>query len=205
MKKKVETTNRVISLQGLKTVLRPVNVDHDLPFCLKWINDESINRFLKAKYPITEQAEREFLESIGKNPNQIIFAIDTLETGEFIGLMSLNNIDWTSGVATTGSIIGNKDYWGQGYGTDAKMLLLHHAFHRRNLRRINSSTIAFNKRSAGCLLKCGYKEEGVRKSYYYRDGKYWDQILFRVFRGEFEVLWKEYAKKLEDKNSAKSK
>lgn len=206
MTKKQSKNNetRVVSMTGLKVILRPVNVEHDLPYCLKWINDESINRFLKVMSPITENREREYLEGLGKDPNNITYAIETLE-GKFIGLMGLHRIDWIAGMATTGSIIGDKEYWGKGYGTDAKMLLLHYAFHRLNLKRINSSTIAFNKRSAGCLLKCGYKHEGVRKNYYFRDGKYWDQNLYRIFRGDFEPLWKEYAKKLPQEEEAKEK
>lgn len=195
--------NRVICYKGLKTVLRPVNVEHDLPYCTKWINDEYVIRFLKAISPTTEAREREYLEGIGKDPNNIVYAIETLEDAKFIGMMGLHRIDWIGRMATTGSIIGDKDYWGKGYGTDAKMLLLNHAFNRLDLRRINSSTIAYNKRSAGCLLKCGYKQEGVRKGYYYRDGKHWDQYLFRVFKPEFIPLWKEYAKKLQQEDEAK--
>lgn len=202
MKKKITKTeavsegNRVICYQGLKTVLRPINVEHDLPYCLRWINDSSINRYLKALGPISEGREREYLEGIGKDPNNIVYAIETLEDAKFIGMMGLHHINWIDRIATTGSIIGDKNYWGKGYGTDAKILLLNHAFNRLDLRRINSSTIAFNKRSARCLEKCGYKHEGVRKGYYYRDGKHWDQNLYRIFKPEFIPLWKAYAAQL---------
>lgn len=192
----MDISNRVVCYRGLKTVLRPIDADNDLPFFMKWINDTEVNKFLKVLGPLTSLQERSYLESIGKDHNNVIFAIETLEEGKLIGSMGIHRIEWTSGVATTGSIIGDKDYWGKGYGTDAKMLLLHHAFHRLGLRRICSSVISYNKRSARCLEKCGYKQEGVRKGMYFRNGKYYDQILFKLFRPDFDRLWKSHSKLL---------
>jgi RimJ/RimL family protein N-acetyltransferase len=188
-------TSRIICYTGDKVVLRPIHPEEDFPFLWKWVNDASINRFIKAIAPVSHYAEKEFINSIGKSDKNLIFAIETKADSTFIGIMGVHNIDWTSGLGTTGALIGNKEYWGKGFGTDAKMLVLHHVFHRLNLRRINSSVIQYNKRSAGSLLKCGYKKEGVRKQMYYRDGKYWDQILFRIFRNEFDPLWEDYQKR----------
>jgi RimJ/RimL family protein N-acetyltransferase len=194
----VKTTEaqRIICYTGEKVILRPIHPEEDFPFLWKWINDASINRFLNTIAPKSSDDVKEHIDNMSKSDKNLLFAIETKNDHTFIGTMGVNRIDWTSGVGTTGSIIGNKDYWGKGYGTDAKMLVLHHVFHRLNLRRINSSVIQYNKRSAGCLLKCGYKKEGVRKQMFYREGKYWNQILFRIFRDEFDPLWKQYQKRI---------
>jgi RimJ/RimL family protein N-acetyltransferase len=89
-------------------------------------------------------------------------------------------------------MIGEKEYWGKGYGTEAKMLLLHYAFDTLNLRKICSSVISFNERSHKYSLKCGYKEEGRRKAQLFRDGKYWDEIQLAVFRKDWLLLWKKF-------------
>ncbi len=197
-KKKQEVfPEAVLCFTGQKVGLGPVDADLHLADMLKGINKEKVNRFITVVSPVTSPQERKYLEGIGSSNLNISFAINILATNEFIGLMGLHEIDYASGTATTGSVIVKPEHWQKGYGYDAKMLLLHFAFHRLNLRRINSSVIAFNDRSAGCLKKCGYKEEGIRKEMHYRDGKYWDQILFRVFRDEFEPLWESYSEGLE--------
>lgn len=183
-------------LIGIKVVLRPINIETDLDSIYRWINDPEVNMFLKAIGPLTLSQERGFLEGIDKDPNNVLFAIETRKDRKFIGTMGFRINDRVSGVATTGSFIGEKDYWGKGYGTDAKMLVLHYAFHSLNLRRINSSTIAYNGRSARCLEKCGYKKEGLLREIFFRNGKYWDKFLFRIFRSEFEPLWEDYSKRL---------
>lgn len=190
----------VACIIGMKTILRPVNIETDFESMLRWINDPQVNRFLKARGPITILQEREYVEKIGKDPSNIIFAIETREDHRLIGTMGIHNIDYPSGNATTGSLIGEKDCWGKGYGTDAKMLLLNYAFNTLNLRRINSSTIAYNERSSRCLQRCGYQLEGILKEYYYREGKYWDRNLFRIFRPEFEPLWEKYSAELQKFN-----
>ena len=188
----IPKTNRVISYVGLKTVLRPVNPEQDLENVTRWINDETINQFLTVISPLTIDQERNFLKSSTQNPSIVLYAIEDKFTGQHIGNMSLNIINWIDRTAMTGSIIGEKTHWGKGYGTDAKKLLLNHAFNRLNLRLIQSSVIEFNDRSAVCLEKCGYKYEFTRKEVYYRDGKYWDQKLYRIFREEFDPIWKQY-------------
>lgn len=190
--KPVDATS-VVCYTGHKVLLRPINAVTDLKSCTRWINDPEVNQFILAQGPVTESTEREYLERVGKDPHNIIFAIETLDTHRFIGTMGIHKINYISRFATSGSLIGEKDCWGKGYGTDAKMLVLYHAFNVLNLRKINSEVIGYNDRSANCLKKCGYFEEGRREKVHFRNGTYWDQILFGLFREQFEPLWKKFA------------
>ncbi len=192
----------VICMEGIKTVLRPVNPETDFELLWPAVNDVSISQFILARPPITAASEREYLENLGKDGKDIVFAICEKSSQNFLGLMGLYNINWQTRIATTGALIANKEFWGKGYGYDAKMQVLHYAFHFLNLHRIDSSVVAFNKRSAGCLLKCGYKEEGVRREYHFRHGKYFDQILFGILRRDFDPIWKRYSKDLKEVNEA---
>jgi RimJ/RimL family protein N-acetyltransferase len=92
-------------------------------------------------------------------------------------------------------MIGNKQYWGDGYGTDAKMLQLRYAFYQENIRKMISSVYATNERSIAYLKKCGYKKEGIRKDSRYVNGRYVDVILMAVFQRDWEPIWDEYANK----------
>ncbi len=87
------------------------------------------------------------------------FAIDTLD-GKHIGNCSYYNISQTKGEAELGIMIGNRDYWDRGYGTDAVSTLVNHIFCQANLKRIYLKTLELNNRAQRCFQKCGFTPYG---------------------------------------------
>lgn len=186
-------TGRVVFLKGKKVNLRPP-LKSDLPKVVQWINDPEVRHFVTGHFPQTELDEEEWLKNLSKNKeSQVVLIIETSD-GIPIGIMGLHRINWRDRVATTGALIGEKEYWGKGYGAEAKLLLLDYAFNILNLHKICSSAIAFNKRSLRYSLKCGYQEEGRLKRHIYRNGQYWDSIQLAIFREDFEPVWEKYQK-----------
>lgn len=192
-KKPKNRKSKLIFLKGKKTILRPLRKATDFELCLRWINDPEVNQYLLVYFPVTEKKEKEWFERIANNPNEIVLGIETLD-GKLIGTMALVHINGKDRTASTGALIGEKEYWGKGCGTDAKMTLLNYAFNTLNLRKINSSVYAFNKRSLKYNLKCGYKVEGVRKKQLFRNGIYHDEIIIAVFKEDWLPFWKKYQK-----------
>lgn len=184
---------KLVFLKGRKTILRPLRKATDFELCLRWINDPEVNQYLLIHFPLTEKKEEEWFDKLANDPNEVVLGIETLD-GKLIGTMGLHRINSKDRTAMTGALVGEKEYWGKGYGTDAKMTLLDYAFNTLNLRKINSSVYAFNKRSLKYNLKCGYKIEGVRKKQIFRNGKYHDEILIAVFKESWLPLWKKYCK-----------
>ncbi|MCI0330170.1 MAG: GNAT family N-acetyltransferase [candidate division Zixibacteria bacterium] len=194
MRKKAKSkSSKLVFLKGKKTILRPLRKATDFELCLRWINDPEVNQYLLVHFPVTEKKEEEWFDKVANNPKEVILGIETLD-GKLIGTMALHNINGKDRTAATGALIGEKKYWGKGYGTDAKMTLLDYAFNTLNLRKINSSVYAFNKRSLKYNLKCGYKIEGVRKKQIFRNGKYNDEIIIAVFKEDWLPFWKKYRK-----------
>jgi RimJ/RimL family protein N-acetyltransferase len=181
---------RIVFLRGRKVILRPVE-ERDIPNMQRWINDQEVIRGTLQFLPVSETGEREWLERIRKDANAVMLAIET-HAGRHIGTIGLFGISWRDGTAHTGTLIGEPDCRGKGYGTDAKMALLHYAFHTLNLRKICSSSLEFNAASLHYNLKCGYQEEGRRKQQFFRDGRYWDEIKIAVFREDWLPLWERY-------------
>ena len=143
-----------------------------LPHITKWINDPEVTYYLGTHMPQYERNEEQWLERISDNKDtDQVFAIVTA-SGEFIGLMGLHKINLKDGTATTGALIGEKRFWGKGYGSEAKMLLLDYAFNALNLRKVCSSALAFNGRSVRYSKKCGYEEEGVRKKQFFKNARH---------------------------------
>ena len=88
-------------------------------------------------------------------PSSYRFAIDTLD-GKHIGNCSYYNINETKGEAELGIIIGNRDYWNNGYGTDAVTTLVNYIFCQTNLNRIYLKTLESNTRAQKCFQKCSF-------------------------------------------------
>lgn len=182
----------IVFRKGKRVYLRPIQKE-DLPHFVRWMNDPEITGFLKMTLPQSEADEEKWFESISnRKDTNVILAICLVGTDELIGSMGLHKIDHMSGTAMTGSCIGRKDLWGQGYGTEAKMLLLEFAFNTLNLRKIGSAVYSVNPRSKRCLEKCGYREEGCRKKQHWRQGQYVDEFIMAVFREDFAPLWENF-------------
>lgn len=186
-------TNNIVFLRGQKVTLRPIEKT-DVDKLLVWINDREVTQFLATNMPITRIQEENWVQNLPERKNDVVLAIEVDRV--LIGIMGIHNIDWVNKTATTGALIGEKEYWGKGFGTDAKMILLDYAFNTLGLRKICSSVYDFNKRSLRYSLHCGYKIEGTKKKQRLVKGKYRDEIILGLFKKDWLPYWREYKKGL---------
>jgi diamine N-acetyltransferase len=192
-KTKEASMSDVVFLRGAKTILRPPDKEFDPKLFRIWINDPEVRIFLTRVLPADLDTEERWIDSLSSNKSHIVLVIETLE-GRPIGTIGLHGIDWINRVAVSGAMIGEKKYWGKGYGTDAKMLLLHYAFCSLGLRKICSSVLSLNPRSMAYQIKHGSIQEGVRKKQILKDGRYYDEILLAVWKNNFMKIWRNYKK-----------
>ena len=89
------------------------------------------------------------------SPKRQTFAIETFD-GRHIGNCVYYNIDENKGEAEMGIMIGERDCWGKGYGTDSVATLVDYIFHETGLQRIHLKTLDWNERAQRCFLKCGF-------------------------------------------------
>lgn len=190
----MEEKKKIIFRQSKRIILRPLERG-DIPLMTQWMNDPDITKYLGRSLPVSVIQEEKWLESQSQMNNDFTFGIIDRTSGELIGNMGLHDVSWVHRRASTGAVIGNKDYWNKGYGAEAKMLLLDFAFNALNLIKVTSSVFSFNGRSLRYLEKTGYKKEGVLKSQFFKDGQYWDEVLLAVFREDWLLLWKEFEEK----------
>jgi RimJ/RimL family protein N-acetyltransferase len=86
--------------------------------------------------------------------------------------------------AMLGLVIGRKDYWGKGLGTEAVRLLCRYAFDELNLHRVALSTYAINERGVRLYTRVGFKIEGRKREHAFIEGRYVDEVLMGLLRGE---------------------
>lgn len=125
--------------------------------------------------------EQSDIEACHRWMNDRVLAICLQDGGRLIGNTGLHRIDWHSRTAVLGILIGEKDCWSQGYGTDAVRTLVRYAFGDLNPRKVSLSVLAFNERAVRCYEKCGFIREGYRRAQYYKGGRYVDDIEMAIF------------------------
>ncbi len=84
------------------------------------------------------------------------FGIDTLE-GKHIGNCMYYDVDFFRGTAELGILVGDRDHWSEGYGSEAVKLLLYHLFTEMPMKRIYLHTLESNFRAQKAFEKCGFK------------------------------------------------
>jgi len=111
-------------------------------------------------------------------PTSHRFAVETLD-GKHIGNCTYYNIDEEKGEAELGIMIGDRNYWNKGYGTDIITTLVNHIFRETNLNRLYLKTLHWNRRAQQCFQKCGFTPCG----HLYRDGHHF--IMMELHRNQW--------------------
>ncbi len=170
-------------LIGTKVYLRPLE-ESDAAECHVWLNDPEVRRTLALRgTPITEVSSREYIRSRDPRREQV-FAIVTREGDCYVGNCGLHDIDHVDGHAAIGIVIGRKDHWSQGLGTEAVTLLCRHAFDDLNLHKVHLSCYAINERGLRLYARVGFTPEGRRREHVFIDGHWVDEVVLGMLRGE---------------------
>ena len=174
-------------LSGEKVLLRAVTRE-DLPRLLEFANDPEVGLAGGGDPPIPctlERLQKEFEREASDPPrDRTNFAIEA--EGRCIGTCGLFDIDVNARHAELGIGIGDKDYWGRGYGREAVGLVLDYAFRFRNLRRVWLEVHSANERGIRSYRSCGFVEEGRMRGHVWLDGRYVDNVIMGVLREERE-------------------
>ena len=135
--------------------------------------------------PMSAEAYGEWEKNI-VGPNTFLFRIRTLAEDAMIGFVALD-VTWANQHAFVAIGIGDSNYWGKGYGTDAMRVTLRYAFQELSLHRVGLSVIAYNKRAIASYEKLGFVFEGAQREYLLRDGQRYDLCYYGILRHEWEA------------------
>lgn len=171
-------------LKGERCFLAPIDMA-DAALYASWLNDlEVAVNLTMVTQQITLEREEEFLASAEKE-GQHLFGIVERPEEKLIGSCGLFDLDWINRTADFGIFIGDKSYWGSGYGEEATRLLLDYAFHVLNLHNIRLCVYDYNSRAVQCYEKCGFKFIGKRREAKLIAGKVFDIIYMDILATEF--------------------
>ena len=171
-------------LTGEKVRLRELRRD-DIDEILRWINDPEVTGYLSMYRPVTRMAEEKWIDEISASDRDIVFIMETLD-GEYLGNIGLHSIDHVHQHAEMGIVIGRKDRWGQGYGSDAVRTLLRYGFNTLNLNKVWLRVQAGNQRAIRSYKSCGFVTEGRRRQHVFSDGRFHDEDIMSVLRDQWQ-------------------
>ena len=175
-------------MKNFRVYLRALELD-DYKTTIKWRNDDDIWSMVGGpKYFVSSEYEKNWVLNSISNTKDIRLGICLKQSDELIGLASITDIEWINRSAHCPSMIGEKAYWSEGLGTEARILLLKFAFHERNFERIWAHILESNIGSMKMVEKCGYVKEGLLRNSIFKSGKYHNQIVMSVLREEFDEI-----------------
>ncbi|HYH03466.1 MAG TPA: GNAT family protein [Bacillota bacterium] len=171
-------------LVGTKVYLSPINVE-DYEKFTEWLADFEVTVNLTSYGRIIfKNHEKECLEDISTDNNS--FAIVTLADHKLLGSCGFHNVDTTNRRTEIGIFIGDKEYWGKGYGSEALELLLDFGFNIRNFNSVMLAVRAYNQRAIHCYEKIGFQKIGARREACIFGERKYDVIYMDLLASEFE-------------------
>jgi len=175
-------------LSGEKVCLRAVERE-DLDLLTSYDNDVELELAANDVPPRPSsraRRRRRFDEQLKEDRDLVPFMIEV--DGKAIGECSLGNFDQVARTCELGIAIGDRDYWGRGYGRDAVRVLVDYGFRSFNLHKIWLEVGAANERAVRSYRACGFVEEGRLRRQWYNAGRYVDVVLMGLLRADWRAL-----------------
>jgi len=161
----------------------------DRPTIARWDDDAEFDRLMRAEpaMPTSVEALEREAERDRHHDDDYGFAIHTLAEDKLIGYCRLTWVQTNHRHAWVAIGIGEADYRGKGYGTDAMRVLVGYAFRELDLHRLSLSVFSYNLPAIRCYEKVGFVREVVKRAALYRDGQRYDELIMGLLRSDWEA------------------
>jgi RimJ/RimL family protein N-acetyltransferase len=184
--------------------LRPL-ARQDLVYLRKWLEDAEIRGLIGEVASMSKGESEKFLEKVRGDTERAWFMVVVKENNKVIGEAGLLRMDRAWRTTDISVIIWEREEWGKGYGTQAVLLLLDHAFRHLDFHRAAVGVVGFNKRALRFWEKVGFRQEGVQRDGYYYDGKYYDFVMMSILEDEFREFHGGKSSQVSDQSRKKGK
>lgn len=128
-----------------------------------WQKDAELMAF-SGNEPLRESFPEYLAQSttVGNTEGEMMtFSIRTFQGDRHIGNCALYLIDHTRSEAQLGIVVGERDCWNKGYGSEAVKLLSNYATGNLGLIKLRLKTLENNARAKRCFEKCGFMPCGA--------------------------------------------
>jgi RimJ/RimL family protein N-acetyltransferase len=163
----------------------------DLAHLSRWAEDEHLSRMVGSEllqvYKDVYERDPSFYDAVLVDTTQIVFIIMANDgSAQPVGLVRLFNIHQSEGYAGIETIVGDRRPEWRGFGVQASRLMAYYGVDVLGLRRIEAKAYEYNPLSINTLKRNGFTHEGTLRKASWRDGRYWDILVFGLLRDELE-------------------
>ncbi len=188
-----------VLLEGRIVILQPLLREH-LPELWQVAKDHAEDIFRWIPYPMRSEADLTGAGERSLDEQQrglsVPFATTERSSGRLIGMTRFMTIDRENRRTEIGSTWIAPAWQRTAVNTEAKHLMLRHAFEQWHCIRVELKTDSLNQRSRNAILRLGAKEEGtLRQHMVTHTGRLRDSIYFSIL--DFE--WPYVKQRLEEK------
>jgi len=171
-------------LKGKNLQLRPASID-DVKARLALGNPAEIIEMFGINpsdvRPMTRDDAAEWVRKLIEHAHAWVIEIHDRLVGE----IRLDHVDSHDQRASMAIGIYDPELIGKGLGSEAMLLLLHHAFTDLTLHRIGVRVLAYNHRAIRAYEKCGFVIEGREREAAFVNGAWHDDLLMGLLAHEF--------------------
>jgi RimJ/RimL family protein N-acetyltransferase len=189
-----------LTLQGSIVRLEPIRREHaglfweasknSLDDIFQWIPYR-----MKSEEDFEQVVEKAFAEQ--ERGDSVVFATVERNSGHVIGSTRFMNIDRANRRVEIGSTWIAPAWQRTPVNTEAKYLMLRHAFEVWKCFRVELKTDALNQKSRNAILRIGAKEEGtLRRHVITWTGRVRDSVYFSILDSEWPDVRQRLEKKL---------
>ena len=180
-----DRTDAGIFLSGDRAALRPLTPE-DAAILAPWVLDDEVTHFMfTGQRPVTVEQLREDIRREASNLVNAVFLVLDWATGRPLGYAGLYDIHPTARKAEFRSLVGAKEFWNKGYGTEVTELLTFYGFDRLNLNKVWLGVIEENVGAVRAYCKAGFRDEGRLRQELYRNSRYYDALRMSILREEY--------------------
>ena len=180
-----EDQQPIINIAGEKVALGPLRRDLTHLFQM-WSNDFEVRRFMGPMRPTSLESIEDMYASIRKDENQSYFTVYEKSELRPIGNAGLADINHAHRTAEFFIMIGDKESWGKGYGTEVTRLVLEYGFACLGLHNIFLWVFATNERGIRAYRRAGFRMAGRWRQAKRRGDRAYDLVLMDCLATEFE-------------------
>lgn len=173
-------------LKGEFIALRAIERE-DLPQLLEWRNRPEYRRYFRENRELSMQNQSIWYENtVLKDPNVIMFSIESLENGRLLGVCGLCYINWINKNADFSIYIGADDlYIDEKYAPDAAITMAKYAFDELGLHRLWAEIYDFDEPKKRLFDKTGFKLDGRHRETHWTEGKWCDSLYYSLLECEY--------------------
>ncbi|SDW12126.1 Protein N-acetyltransferase, RimJ/RimL family [Marininema mesophilum] len=159
----------------------------DLDYMARWFADEEVMYWSSGGHGETFLNQEQLADRLAR--------MNSLESGRWWIIDVKEDTEWRAIGRVTfrdfervvrSVTIGEKEYWGRGYGTAAIRSFIDLLFCRYNLHRIQLDTFRNNVRAIRAYEKCGFHQEGLLRQAFWTTDGYQDKVIMGMLRSEWE-------------------